>query len=927
MNGSYNISLVLLSYAVATFAAYTTLDLAARIGRGRDGQAWAWLGGGALAMGLGIWAMHFIGMLALHLPVQLSFDVPITLASIVPAIAASALALLIVRRPRVSAGLLCAGAVSMGLGIAAMHYTGMAALRMEPDFDYEPWTVVASVAIAIGASYAALSIALRSRQQRRLSERLAASAVMGFAIVAMHYTGMAATRFAAGSVCLSPALGVDSEWLATMIGIGTCLLMLAMLMASVRDARALEARTRIIVETALDCIITMDATGRIIEFNPAAEAAFGYLRAEVLGQPLADCIIPPALRQAHTAGLTRYLRGGQARLLGKRIEISAWRRDGTEFPVELAITATPIGAMPGFTAHLRDLSERKLAEQSLRLRGLALDSVDNGICIVARRGAGLAIEYVNPAFVLLSGHTADELLGQDLSTLATAKQAGPFPELCRAALRPGAARGRTQYRRRDGHELWCELFSTVLHGADGEASHSVLVLSDTTAAVGQEQQLVQMANFDGLTGLPNRLQLRERLDRRIAQAARRGAFGVLFIDLDHFKVINDSLGHDTGDELLKVLAQRLKSCVRDGDMVARLGGDEFVLLVDQAETGGDAAGGIVEVVVQRLRARVAEPVELHERTLHVTCSIGLSMFPGDGNDAETLLRKADAAMYLAKREGRNDARAFTGELEQAIRERLDIENQLRSALQNGEFLLHYQPLVSIHDGAILGAEALIRWQHPERGLLAPGHFVALAEETGLIEPIGAWVLREACRQALPWRGSNGRPLPISVNLSARQLQDGRFFEQVMAVLFETGLAPERLVLELTESLFTDENETVANTLRQLAERGVRLAVDDFGTGYSNLRYLKRFPVSRLKIDRSFVACVSEDEGDAAIATAIIALAHGMHLDVVGEGVETEAQQRWLAAAGCELAQGWLFARPEPAEAFALRLAVGSKVQT
>ncbi len=925
MIGSYNGSLVLLSYAVATFAAYTTLDLAARIGRGHDRQAWAWawLGGGALAMGLGIWAMHFIGMLALHMPVPLAYHVPITLASMLPAIAASALALLIVRRPTVSAGLLCAGAVSMGLGIAAMHYTGMAALRMQPDFGYEPLTVAASIAIAIGASYAALSISLRSRQQRRLVERLAASLVMGFAIVAMHYTGMAATRFAADSICLTPALGVDPEWLASMIGIGTCLLMLGMLMASVRDARALEARTRVIVETALDCIITMDAAGRIVEFNPAAEAAFGYTRAEVVGQPLADCIIPPSLRAAHAAGLTRYLHDGQARVLGKRIEISAWRRDGSEFPVELAITVTPIGGQPGFTAHLRDLSERKLAEQSLRLRGLALDSVDNGICIVNRRGAGLCIEYVNPAFVLLSGHRADELMGQDLAVLAAAREPGPFPELCRAVLRSGPARGRTQYRRRDGHELWCELFSAALHDKDGEASHSVLVLSDTTAAVGQEQQLVLMANFDPLTGLPNRLQLRERLDRRIAQTTRRGSFGVLFIDLDHFKVINDSLGHDTGDELLKVVSQRLKSCVRDGDIVARLGGDEFVLLVDQTE----ADECMVELVVQRLRARVAEPVELRERTLHVTCSIGLSMFPQDGHDAETLLRKADAAMYLAKREGRNDARAFTGELEQAIRERLDIENQLRHALDKGEFVLHYQPLVSISDGCIRGAEALLRWQHPERGLLAPGHFIALAEETGLIEPIGSWVLREACRQALHWRDVQGRPLPISVNLSARQLQDARFFEGVMSILFETGFAPERLVLELTESLFTDEkNEIVAHTLRQLANRGVLLAIDDFGTGYSNLRYLKRFPVSRLKIDRSFVAHVSEDEGDAAIATAIIALAHGMHLDVVGEGVETVAQQQWLAAAGCGLAQGWLFARAEPAEAFAARLGVDAGIR-
>ncbi|WP_077037184.1 EAL domain-containing protein [Pelomonas sp. KK5] len=934
---SYDLGLVLLSYLVASFAAFTMLDLAARVSKsGRSSLGW--LCGGAVAMGLGIWAMHFVGMLALHLGIELSFDLATTLGSMLPAIGASALGLSFLRRPRTSVEERAVAALAMGMGIATMHYAGMSALAMAPAYGYDWLMVALSVLIAIVASFVALTVALHLRHtslQEALGRRVGAALLMGVAVAGMHYTGMAATRFAPGSVCMTPRTGLSGGWLALLVGLAASSLMLLTLVASIIDTHRLRlqrrrdaarlaranrkaefsaAQTQAILEAALDCIITMDGEGRIVHFNGAAEAAFGMRRADVIGRPLADCIVPPALREQHQRGMEALLAGDATELLGQRIETVGWRSDGSEFPLELSLTATPVEGRPGFTAHLRDIGERRRAEQALRLHSLALASVATGICIVDRRSPGQPIAYVNPAFEAMSGYAAAELTGQSVEALAHRADGQPLAELLEAA-QAGQAR-RHGYLRRDGRQIWCDLFATPLYGADGELGHSVIVASDSTSTVGHEQRLQQLANYDALTGLPNRLQLREQLARRIEREAERGPFMLLFIDLDHFKVINDSLGHDTGDVLLKTVAERLAGCVRSDDVVARLGGDEFVVLLETQGRGEV----LLDALLARVRERVGEPVSLQGRQLHVTCSIGVSRFPEDGRDAETLLRKADAAMYQAKREGRNEARAFTGELERTIRERLDLETELRDSLARGAFELHYQPLVRIDDGSLFGAEALLRWRHPELGLVMPDRFIGVAEETGLIVPLGDWVLDRACRQSLHWRGIDGRPLQIAVNVSPRQLNEADFGERVAEVLLTTGFPPERLELEITESLFTDGNAASAANLRQLAGLGVRLAIDDFGTGYSNLGKLKSFAVSRLKIDRSFVALVDQEGADAAIATAIIALGRGLALEVIGEGVETEAQRRWLADAGCAQAQGWLFGRAEPAERFEERLA-------
>jgi diguanylate cyclase (GGDEF)-like protein len=418
-----------------------------------------------------------------------------------------------------------------------------------------------------------------------------------------------------------------------------------------------------------------------------------------------------------------------------------------------------------------------------------------------------------------------------------------------------------------------------------------------------QEELERQANYDALTGLPNRHLFHDRLKQAVFAQRNARSIAVVFIDLDHFKVINDSLGHNFGDEVLRHIGERLQSAVRDGDTVARLGGDEFVLILSD-QTRED----VIFRSMRRLIGKVSEPITIGERELNITCSAGISLYPQDGPDVQTLLKNADAAMYRAKSQGRNTFQFFTAEMNELANERLSMEQSLRRAIEREELLLHYQPRVNLATGLVDGVEALVRWNHPVRGLVLPNRFIPLAEETGLIVPIGEWVLRTACEQGEAWRRSGFRPV-ISVNLSARQLWGGGLVRLVGDVIAATGMM-EHLELELTESMVMHDAENVIATLQALKAIGVRLSVDDFGTGYSSLSYLKRLPLTALKIDGSFVRDITSggvDEG--LIAKAIISLGHSLHLKVVAEGVETEAHRAFLEAHDCDEIQGFLISRP------------------
>jgi diguanylate cyclase (GGDEF)-like protein len=418
-----------------------------------------------------------------------------------------------------------------------------------------------------------------------------------------------------------------------------------------------------------------------------------------------------------------------------------------------------------------------------------------------------------------------------------------------------------------------------------------------------QEELERQANYDALTGLPNRHLFHDRLRQAVFAQRNAKSIAVVFIDLDHFKVINDSLGHNFGDEVLRHIGQRLNAAVRDGDTVARLGGDEFVLILSD-QTRED----VIFRSMRRLIGKVSEPITIGDRELNITCSAGISLYPQDGPDVQTLLKNADAAMYRAKSQGRNTFQFFTAEMNELANERLSMEQSLRRAIERDELLLHYQPRVNLRTGEVDGVEALVRWMHPVRGLTFPDRFIPLAEETGLIVPIGEWVLRTACEQGQAWRRAGFQPV-ISVNLSARQLWGGGLVRLVGDVISQTGMA-EHLEFELTESMVMHDAENVIATLQELKAIGVRLSVDDFGTGYSSLSYLKRLPLTALKIDGSFVRDITSggpDEG--LIAKAIISLGHSLHLKVIAEGVETEEHRRFLKDHDCDEIQGYLVSRP------------------
>jgi len=671
--GSYTPWLVIVSFLVAVLASFTALDMASRVTTAATRRTtWLWLIGGGCAMGLGIWSMHFIGMLAFHLPIPVGYDLAITLYSLAVSVGASAYALWLVSRAELPWSRLCAGAVLMGLGIAAMHYLGMAALEMQPGIDYDPLWFAASVLIAIGAAGAALWIAFRLRleQRRPFVLRGLASLVMGLAIVGMHYTGMAAAHFPEGAMCgAAYGEGIETKWLAVLVIVTTLATLGIALIASVFD-RQMRTRT-----------------------------------------------------------------------------------------------------------------------------GLLADS------------------------------------------LAQANE-----------------------------------------------------------------KLMQAALHDPLTQLPNRMLLQDRIEQAIEKAQRRQfSFAVMFCDLDGFKAINDAYGHQLGDQLLIQVSKRITAMLRAQDTFARLGGDEFVI-VFQVEDPEDAA-----VVAERIIGSVAEPFEIDALELQVSASLGIALYPADATTERDLMAHADAAMYHTKDSGRNGYTFFTQSLNVSANRQLKLLQELRKAVSRGELVLHYQPKFQASGTSPIGAEALVRWQHPELGLLSPDAFIPIAERSGLILSIGDWVLDKACAQLRHWHDAGHPDWTMAVNLSPLQFGSSTLLETV------------RRTLEVTETTAMRDVEASLLILHGLTAMGVNISIDDFGTGYSSLLYLKRMPATELKIDRAFVHDLEDNAEDAAIVSSIIALGRSLQLQIVAEGVETAGQRQYLSDMGCDQLQGYHLGRPVDAVEF-MRLA-------
>ncbi len=687
------------------------------------------------------------------------------------------------------------------------------------------------------------------------------------------------------------------------------------------ESKESEARYRGLLEAAPDAMVVVDQSGRIVLLNVQAEKQFGYRRAELIGQKVKN-IIPEGFAERLIADGTRSAAEALAQEIGTGIELTGRRKDGSEFPIEIMLS--PLESAEGIlvTAAIRDISVRQAAEEHLaqmegRYRGL-LEAAPDAMVVVDQGGE---IVLLNVQAEKQFGYRRDELVGQKVKNIIPM---GFAERLVADALRSAEDALAQQIgtgielngRRKDGSEFPIEIMLSPLEGAEG-----VLVtaaIRDITTRKKAEALMIHSSEHDFLTGLPNRVLLSDRINQAIRMAIRhRRRVAVLFLDLDGFKHINDSLGHPTGDKLLQSVGKRLVDCVRASDTVSRQGGDEFVVLLSEAEDSEDAS-----VTAKKMLRAVAEAHFIDQHDLHITCSVGVSLYPDDGLNAETLIKNADTAMYQAKENGRQTYQYFKPAMNVRAVERQSLEESLRRALERQEFVVHYQPKINLKTGRISGAEALLRWTHPTRGPVPPGQFIPVAEDCGLILPIGTWVLRQACQQAQAWVDA-GLPLgTMAVNISAIQLRSENFLESIFAILQDTRLDPRLLELELTESVLMKHAESTASILTALRDRGVQVAVDDFGTGYSSLSYLRKFPIDALKIDHSFVGQITTVPDEIIIVKAVIGLGRSLKLRVVAEGVETKEQLAFLQAHQCDEAQGYYFSRPVLPEQFAKLLKTG-----
>lgn len=669
--------------------------------------------------------------------------------------------------------------------------------------------------------------------------------------------------------------------------------------------RTSEEKYRAIVRNTAEGYILIDAQDyRIAEVNEAACSMLGYLPGELIGRALPE----------FTEGENRTRLAAQlARIAGmdhRRYELALVRKDGQS--VDVRVNATTLRDADGAPRYsfgfYTDITEQKRTEEQLRRAATFFANTSEAILIT---DAANRIIAVNPAFTHITGYGADEVIGEDPKLLRSGRHNEAFYAQMWATLqRMGRWQGEVWNRRKSG-EVFPEWLSIVaIKDVDGMVQQYMAIFSDITRRKRDEQKIWRQANFDALTGLPNRTLFTDRLAQALQAAHHEGwQVALMFIDLDRFKWVNDTLGHNAGDHLLQEVAHRLKSCVNEMATVARLGGDEFTVVLPDIGSPHEA-----EQAAEYILRRLAEPILLDGHETFVSGSIGITFYPRDADSIEDLMRNADSAMYRAKQAGRNTYRYFTQEMNEAAVRRLRLEHDLRRALDRGEFELYYQPIVNGSDAALLGAEALLRWHHPELGMVSPDEFIPLAEEIGVIALLGKWVLLQAIRQCAAWR-EQGRELVVAVNVSSEQCKVDGCWDSVQQALQQWGLPPGALKLEITERLMMEHTDEVVAMLNRLRAAGVHLAVDDFGTGYSSLSYLKRFPIDMLKIDREFIEGLPGNPDNVALVEAIIAMAHSLDLRVVAEGVETIEQEAFLRRLGCDMMQGFYYARPMPADAF------------
>ncbi len=678
----------------------------------------------------------------------------------------------------------------------------------------------------------------------------------------------------------------------------------------VRDERELqerEARLSAIFNTVADPIVIIDQAGIISGFNASAEKVFGYTLDEVVGQNV-KMLMPEPDRSAHDGYLARCQARGELdpSVFGKERQLMAVRKSGEVFPIELTVTAIKEQDVCLAVGLIRDITERKKAEEGLLLAQRVFENTNEAILITDKDAR---IIDVNQAYEAITGYAKHEVVGRNPNITRSGRHGKDFYQaMWQSVNATGSWAGEIWDRRKGGEVFPKWLTINAIKNRFGEITHYVGIFSDITQLKAAENKLEQLAYYDPLTRLPNRALFFDRLRQALELARRKSTrMALLFIDLDRFKYVNDTLGHNIGDLLLVEVAERITQCLRKSDTVARLGGDEFTVILTEILRSAN-----VENVAQNIIAALQRKFDIAGHEIYVGASVGIAIYPEDGAELEGLVKNADIAMYQAKLAGRGNYKFFTPELNTSSQRRAELENDLRKAIADQEFTLYYQPKFALKNRRLVGLEALIRWVHPFKGIVSPAEFIPVAEETGFILQIDQWVLETATRQLRQWHAQAGRAPRVSVNLSARQFEHAGLVSSVERALGDARVAPELLELEITEGVIMKDAKAAAQVLSRLREMGVLISVDDFGTGYSSLSYLKKLPLHVLKIDRSFIIDIEHDDDDKAIVASIISMGHSLNLVVLAEGIETEGQLRLLSEMGCDLGQGYLFSRPVPA---------------
>lgn len=795
LQGNYDMPLVLLSYVIAVISSYVAIDLAGRVAASNRIARIMWLFGGGIAMGIGIWSMHFVAMLAYSLPIAISYDFGIVMFSLSIAVAASVAALYLMsgRTPWLSR--LAMGGVLLGFGIAATHYVGMSAASINAYMHYKPILLALSVVIAVLASMSSLWLSFYTRKgsaKRGFFHKTLSALMMGAGVAVMHYTGMNSAAYHSE---MSSHFGdhgemstTDASLLAYEVGIAALVILGFAIVSSLFDKRlahkammlkASEQRYKSLFDSNADAVISVDLNGVIVLVNPAAEDMAGYPRQFLVGSSL------QSLFRGDSHTVMRY-----------------FQRTANGEPLD-------------FEYAIEDIEGRRI---DLHIKSIPI--------------------YVHAQLV------------------------GVY-----------------------------------------------FIARDVTENKRSARQIHFLAYHDELTGLPNRRQFMERMQEAGLARDDRSSLVVLYMNIDRFKAINDTIGHANGDLLLSQLAERLKrlAALPPDTVAARMDGDRFALLVSGTNNLWD-----VEAAASRLAKEVGRPFLIREHTVHMTASVGVAMQAGSRIDHEALLKHAETALAYAKKSG--GIAIYDPSMNEAIAQKLEIEMGLRQALERDEFMVCYQPQIDLASGNMIGVEALVRWRHPEKGLVSPALFIPVAEETGLINPIGEWVIRTACRQNKAWQSAGLAPIVMSVNLSIRQFEQRHLADSIRNILTETGLPPRYFELEITESMAMDVDRAI-QTLIELKALGVQISMDDFGTGYSSLSYLRNFPIDKLKIDQSFVRDIGADNDSAAIVASIVAMAHHLNMRVIAEGVETREQVEFLRTLRCDSLQGYYCSKPLTAAEF------------